>query len=248
MRRRLLWIGGGVVTLVLVAGAAVLFFFRDTATPVTREEVAATLTGAVGAAPGEEGVYAYQTTGFEEVDALGGGRHDYPAETYLTIRAEGCGTVLRWQPLRERWDEDIVCDDGRIERIDSYHEWFGVRDLHQYQCGEDAHGYPREGETTWSFTCATEVTSEEYTYTVVGTEELTIGGEAVVTVHLHGTSIISGETVGDSEFHEWVVPGTELIVKMTMRGDNVTDSRIGAVTYHEEFEVVLTSLTPAGSP
>ena len=37
----------------------------------------------VGSAPGDPGLYTYATTGFEEIDALGGARHGYPAETLL---------------------------------------------------------------------------------------------------------------------------------------------------------------------
>jgi hypothetical protein len=247
VRRRLLWIGGGLTTLVIVAAAAVLFFFRDTATPVTEEEVAATLAGEGGSAPGDPGLYSYATTGFEEADALGGGRHDYPPETFLTLRTVGCGTAVRWQALKERWDEDLICDDGTLQGIDSYHEWFGVTDLHEYRCEEGAHVYPEDGETSWSFTCSTEVTFETYTYEVVGTEELVIAGEAVPTLHLRIVSEIIGETNGDSEAHEWVLPGTNLVVKKIVRRDNVTDTRIGGVGYHEEFEAVLTSLSPAGS-
>jgi hypothetical protein len=247
MRRRLLWIGGGLATLVIVAAAAVTFFFRDTATPVTEEEVAATLAGGGGSAPGDHGLYSYATTGFETADALGGGRHDYPPETFLTLRAEGCGTVVRWQALKERWEEDLICDDGTLRRIDSYHEWFGVSDLHQYRCEAGAHAYPWDGETSWSFTCSTDVTFETYTYDVVGIEELVIDGEAVPTLHLRILSEITGETTGEAEMHEWVLPGTHLVVKRTVRGDNVTDTRIGDVGYHEEYEAVLTSLNPVGS-
>jgi hypothetical protein len=246
LRRRLLWIGGGVTTLVVVAALAVTFFFRDTATPVTQDEVVATLPGAGGGNPGDDGVYSYETVGFEEVDALGGGRHDFPAETFLTLRSEGCGTAVRWQALKERWDEDLICDDGRIQYVHTFHEWFGVEDLTQYECPEEAHAYPRNGETTWSFVCSTGDTFEEYTYEVIGTEELVIGGQPTVTLHLRIVSTVTGQTVGDSEIHDWVVPGTDLIVKRTVRGDNTTESRIGGVTYHEEFEVILRSLTPVG--
>ncbi|MGH2728364.1 MAG: hypothetical protein ACRDKS_15455, partial [Actinomycetota bacterium] len=35
------------------------------------------------------GVYVYATDGYEETDALSGQRHDYPAETALTISRQG---------------------------------------------------------------------------------------------------------------------------------------------------------------
>ena len=54
-------------------------------------------------------MYVYDTAGFETTDALTGGRHDYPAQTTITVQDAGCGSVQRWQPLDQRWDETETC-------------------------------------------------------------------------------------------------------------------------------------------
>src|SRR5688572_23871693 len=59
--------------------------------------------------PLEEGVYVYATDGYEETDALSGQRHDYPAQTTMTVSKQGCGYRWRWQPLKERWEESDGC-------------------------------------------------------------------------------------------------------------------------------------------
>ncbi len=124
-RARRRWLVAGVVLAALVAATgALLFVFRDRANPVEREDVDSTLvTG--GGEPGDFGLYLYATDGFESTDALVGSRHDYPAQTYITIQPGGCGTLVRWQALEERWDEWDFCADGSLAGWQGYHEWFG---------------------------------------------------------------------------------------------------------------------------
>jgi hypothetical protein len=56
----------------------------------------------------EPGVYVYASRGFDSVDALTGARHDYPAQTTVTVTTEGCGVRVRWNTVRERWDEWFI--------------------------------------------------------------------------------------------------------------------------------------------
>jgi hypothetical protein len=247
MRRKLLvWGLGGIAVFVAVVGVAVFVLFRDTATPVDRDDVVGDVGEiAAGENPGDPGLYVYETVGFETIDALGGARHDYPAETFLTIRSEGCGFKVRWQALEEHWSERTICEDGRLEVIDSYHEWFGIPEQSTWICEENARMLPVGDETEWSFTCEKEDDSvQTWEYRLVGTETVTVGGEDVETLHLHVVETISGRTNGGSDSHNWVLPGTPLIVKRINDGTNVSGSRVGDVTYHEEVELLLTSVVP----
>jgi len=84
------------------------------------------------------GVYRYRTSGSESIDALGGTSHTYPAETTLTVTANGCGVRLRWDVLVERREEWRLClgDDG-IELpplAASYHEFYGTGRLETQTC------------------------------------------------------------------------------------------------------------------
>ena len=69
------------------------------------------------AAAGRPGVFVYDTTGFESVDAFGGARHEYPARTTISMRTteDGC-TAFRWRPFRDRFWEWVTCG-GRLLRF-----------------------------------------------------------------------------------------------------------------------------------
>ena len=178
--------------------------------------------------------------------ALGGSTHDYPVETFLSIRADGCGTTYRWQSLEERWEEHTICEDGRLDRITSYHEWFRVTDLSVYVCDETAHMLPVGDETTWSFSCENEgVTTQEWAYEFVGIEVVDVGGEAAETLHIIASETVTGTTVGSGIHHRWFLLGSHLVVRETVEISNATDSPVGDVDYVEQYDLVLTSLTPS---
>src|SRR5205085_9800971 len=48
-----------------------------------------------GFTPPGQGVYAYATTGYETV-SFGGARHDYPKESFATVRYRG-GCLWEWE-------------------------------------------------------------------------------------------------------------------------------------------------------
>jgi len=244
INRRWLLLAAGVVGGIVLIGAVIILAFRDRATPVSEEEVAATLSIAPGSGePGDPGLYRLATTGFETTDALGGSRHDFPAETYVTIQPGGCGTLVRWEALEQRWDEWEICADGDLAGWDSYHQWYGVSNRDEWVCPEPI---PTGGEPgdTWTGVCSTSDSAETRVYEVVGFETLTIAGEEVETLHLRVTSSIVGKTRGEATVDTWTLPGTPLVVRRFVERTSVTDSPIGAVEYHEEYEVVLTSLQP----
>lgn len=245
-RRRRIWIVAGVgVALVVVVGAVVILAFRDTATPATEDDAVSGLGGlVVGTEPGDHGLYVFATTGYETTDALGGGRHDYPAETFLTLQPGGCGTVVRWVPLLERTMEWEFCDGVPIPLLwTDYHRWFGVVDESRFECPSTPAGLPADGET-WEVACSSENTTKSDTWEVVGVEPVQVDGREMATVHIRRTSESSGRTVGPLVADFWFAEGTALPVRMTLRSDTVTTSPIGEVEYHEEYLLELTSLIP----
>lgn len=243
-----MWIGGGTAVFVAVVAIGVLVLFRDSATPVTREEATFGLgTLDAGTEAGDAGLYVYETTGFETASALGGGRHDYPAETFLSISPGDCGTVYRWQALEERFTEHHVCDDGRLDHTTSWHKWFGVEDLSDYVCDESARFAPVGDETEWAFKCEhVDVTTVHWVYEVVGTEMVDVGGVSVETLHIVATETDIGKTVGTGTHHRWILTDPYLVVKEVVEIVNTTESPVGGVDYVENYELILTSLTPTG--
>ncbi|MBN2112986.1 MAG: hypothetical protein JW785_02530 [Acidimicrobiia bacterium] len=250
IRVRKAWmIVGGIALALVVAVGAVLFAFRDTATSVDEEEIGLTVvTG--GGAPGDYGLYTYATTGYETTDALAGGRHDYPTQTYLTIQPGGCGSLVRWQALEERYEEWDICPDGTLAGFASFHEWFRVANTDVFECPEPM---PIQGEPgeTWTAECL-RVSSQEagegthtLSYEVIGTETLVVGGEEVETRHVRISTLETGDTEGYANRDIWYLPGTNLLVRWVEQRASTTQSRIGEVDYAEQFEVLLTSLRPA---
>lgn len=243
-------VAGIVVGGALAAAVGVLLFvFRDRATPIGSGEVSATLVTGSGE-PGGFGLYLYATSGFETTDALTGARHDYPAQTHLTIQPGGCGTLVRWQALRQRWDEWDICPDGSLAGWQAYHEWFGVSNLEVYTCSPAIPTQGRPGET-WTGACSraagsnVDTAEDSLRYEVIGHETLTVGGEPVETLHIRMTSSGRGASESYDVNDTWILPGTHLLVRQVADHSSTTQSRIGAVRYREQYELTLLSLRPS---
>jgi hypothetical protein len=241
------WLVAGVVVGALVAVAGVvLFVFRDRATPAERGDVEATLVTGSGR-PGDFGLYLYATSGFETTDALGGSRHGYPAQTYMTIQPGGCGTLVRWQALRERWDEWDYCADGSLAGWQAYHEWFGISNLEVWTCSPPVPTQGDPGEA-WAGNCVraagghVDAAEDSLRYEVVGYETLTVGTEQVETLHVRTTGLSSGGSDSSDTTDTWILPGTQLVVRQVAGDSSTSQSRIGAVEYREEYELNLVSL------
>jgi len=248
--RLALMVLGGVLVALVITGLVVLFAFRDVATTLGEEDIGITVvTG--GGEPGDFGLYKYSTTGYETTDALAGARHDYPPETYLTIQPGGCGTLVRWQPLEQRYEEWNYCPDGRMASWRSYFEWFQFGSIDQWECPEPVEVQGEPG-SSWTFECYRAETEdaaagvETTTHEVLGYEPLTVGTQEVETLHVRATVVGTGGSVANGVVDTWYLAGTQLPVRRVVVHDSVTDSRIGSVQYHEQVEIQLTSLLPSG--
>lgn len=206
--------------------------------------------GPLAPPPPPEGVYAYKTTGYEEVDAFGGSRHDYPATTYMTIRKKGCGIVLRWQPLEERWDESDHCVQGAnitIDRFAMYHEFFQSGMEQPYPCVAGSHVY-RAGQppgASWKVRCSSpEFGDVDMTTSVVGTEPVDVGGTVVQAVRMHYEAKITGYSQGTQIQDRWIDPDRGLMLRIVTSVDVNTKTPIGQTPYRERYRIDLLSLTP----
>jgi hypothetical protein len=256
-RRRRRWlIAAGIVLAVVVGGIiAAAILLRESTTPVDVEQAVGDFRAAEGtaddaaAALPAEGVYTYATSGRESIDALDGRHHDYPEVTTITVRHEGCGAVFDWRPLRERFDETVVCPEASgavLPRYRSQHEFFGTTDHREFVCEPGSLWYPSSTEpgTTWTLRCATEDIEVVRTGTITGLSEVDVGGAAVEVLAFELRDEISGASTGTTERVVKVVPGTGLIVELSMAVDVQNDSPIGDVHYLELYRLQLTSLTP----
>jgi hypothetical protein len=221
----------------------------DVATAVSEFRAETGTTELAGSALPEPGVYTYTTSGRESIDAVGGRHHDYPAETTITVRIEGCGAVHEWRPLRERWDETVVCRSelgAGLERYRSHHEFFGIADDREFVCKPGSLWYPAttEAGATWTARCSSDDIDVLRTGTVTGLSQLDVGGVPVevLTFELHDE--ISGASTGINDRIVTLVPETGLIVGLSVHVDVQNDSPIGHVRYEELYKLELDSLTP----
>lgn len=193
--------------LVVVAGAAVWRLLpRDEVTPARAE-------------PLRPGVFAYDTSGFEEVDILGGARHDYPRRTTIVVRRGGCGLVLRWQPFEERFQEWELCDGLRLRSISERHEFFGNDDRRTYRCDESS-------RFDGAYRCSTGETTE--VARVVSSED----------GHVRVETALSGGSTGSGARELWLRPDG-IPLRMAVENENTTPSLIGPVSYRERYELTL---------
>lgn len=196
-----------------------------------------------------EGVYVYDTTGFEEVDALGGARHDYPAQTSIVHRREGCGATETWQPFQDRRDVRQLCAEPgrhRLQHFDATRSFFGQTDTRRLECDEGATAFAagaRPGDV-FEFRCVQEGADAANRLEILGVETVVVGGQAVEAVHSRATSAVSGGASGSSSIESWVHPETGLTLKRISVLDGSESGPSGTVSYHEEYTLVLRSLEP----
>jgi hypothetical protein len=222
----------------------------DPVVPATAPTAAGRPAGPTAPPPPPDGVYAYRTTGYEEVEAFGGARHDYPAETYMTVRRKGCGVVLRWQPLKERWDESDHCSQGpniTIDRFAMYHEFFRQGQEQPYTCDPGSHVYraAQPAGATWKVRCASpKYGAIDMTTKVVGVETVQVGSESRRAVRMHYEATITGYSEGTQVQERWIDEATGLMLRITTQVAVTTQTPLGRTPYRERYRIDLVSMQP----
>jgi hypothetical protein len=211
--------------------------------------ISTTTVPAPGSGVPEPGVYTYATRGHESIDALGGRSHRYPEVSTITVTHEACGAVHTWRPLRERWDATTTCPADRGQELRlyrSHHEFFGIDDTRDFVCDPGSLWFPStiEPGATWTVQCRFEDIRVRRTGSIIGTERVQVGADAVTVLTFELHDQISGASVGINERTVQIVPDTGLIVTLEMLVDVENDSPIGDVHYVERVRLRLTSLVP----
>ena len=194
----------------------------------------------------EPGVYTYATTGSDGVDALGGARHPYPATTTITVIPTDCGVLQRWVAAEERWDETSSCLSGggvAMTHFTGFHRFFGGDSVDDYVCSGEPRPVDAAAGTSWTTTC---VASDETTVhhgTVVGREDLMVGGAPVPTLHVTDVED-DGDPTDRQSIETWYQVGTDLVVRRTSHIATSSSSPVGVVHYDETYQIDLQSLTP----
>lgn len=200
--------------------------------------------------PAPDGVYVYATQGYESTNALGGARHDYPAETPATMRRASCGGyTFRWEPLRERWDDSELCPDGdatSIRRFSTYHEFYQRGQQQDFTCPSTSHVYRPNAPagSTWTWQCTARDSAIDSKVTVIGIESVTVQGKEVRTSRVLYESKMTGANRGTQRQERWLDVSTGMNVRVKTDIDAEVDAPFGTFHYEEHYTITLTSMTP----
>ncbi len=218
----------------------------------------------VGGSDGEflqpsTGVYTYEATGSEKLSLLDTTQEWGPTmPASITSDGDGCWT---WhvEYNTNHWQEQDLCADGNrlletggtsMQRFDF--GAFTTVDTVVAVCeppGEAIRADAEPGDT-WSQSCVgrneerdTEVTTAG-TNTFVGAEEIEIGGETVATLHYLIRRTLSGDQTGEESTERWYSVKDGMLLRVTSDITVETPSPLGDVTFTQQGEFELESLTP----
>ena len=214
---------------------------------IDRYRHSSTTATTVGDTQPVAGVYEYDTSGSESVDALGGDAHSYPPGTALTVTGEGCGYRITWTPLEGRLESSLLCGDhGGLALVESTtsHEFFRQSDEERFVCDPGAWWLPPTGVTSWTARCRSGDRVSTRSGRVIGPETVRVGTTDHAAVHIRYDDVLSEGSTGTTTSDLWLDPGTGLILRESNQADTRNDSVIGPVTFHERLDLTLRSLEP----
>lgn len=196
-----------------------------------------------------DGVYVYNTTGYESIDALGGQRRDFPPQTTVTVKSAACGFTQRWEPFDQHWEQSDICVSAQMASLREYLTYVsfdGQADQQDFLCPQGAYvrlARAQQGER-WSYSCSSSNTKLQVNAQVVGFEDIVVGGANVHTVHIHLDATLSGQANGTSPEDVWLSTANTLMIRSTGSADMHEQTSFGDVHYQEQYSLQLTNLTP----
>lgn len=194
------------------------------------------------------GVYAYTTTGGEDLRILSNPSRTYPAETPLVVEPAGCGVVVRWTPLVEREETWQMCVEGEglaLVGYTSVHDFFGQRESRVLTC--EPGGWlipPPEVPDESVTTCSGSGLVEQRTTRVVDRSPVDVGGEQVEAISIEVAVATSGTTTGTTVRRLTMAAASGLPIRWADEVANSTETAVGAAAYSERLELVAVALAP----
>jgi hypothetical protein len=241
-----------IVVIGTAGGTCWAVFFRTVASPVSlkdalkmyRHESTASDSPASVLAPG---VYAYTTTGGEQL-SLPGADRSFPSATDMVVSGSGSCSTVEWVPLVQHTESTTVCSAANhaldVTRFVTYEQISGTTATTVVTCPAGTYFIPPNATTgtRWTTTCHQVSPSEpvEVQGQVVGTPTLVIGGQSVSTVHVVLNLIYRGTDSGPAPSQFWVDTARREVVREEERA---TISQ-GGINYAEEMTTLLDSLVP----
>lgn len=250
-RRRHVVIALILVPLLALGGIAIAIatglLLKDTATPVSIQDVLERRHEGERGTGKLDGVYLYATRGQESVDALGGATHRYPKSTTITLVTVPCGMRLLWEPFEERSVRWTLCATGDgIELADweVAHEFFGQGDRTGYTCTESVLVPAEEKSGASPFRCRSDQGRQDGEARVLGSEQITVGDARRAGVHVRTVGQVTGGDAGMETTDWWLDEGSGLPLRIRLSNRTSRSVLIGKVNYSEDVDLRLRSTNP----
>jgi hypothetical protein len=210
-----------------------------------------TATGTATLHPPANGVYAYRTNGYEEISTTSA-RHDYPSESFATVRrGDGCAWEFEHRVVEQHVDTARYCtarDRHALRAASTAVTFFGQSGTRTYTCDPPLTLLvrPMRAGAVFTGSCETDdgnARSDERV-TVVGSETVVVAGVDVAAWHIVEESTLSGETQGSGRIEMWLDAASGLPLRVQRAVDTRTSSGFGTVRYTERATFVLESVRP----
>lgn len=254
-----LWMLGLGVVLVLVATAAGVWFFllRSPGTQVDLRQALRLYrqderggSGLAARLP-RPGVYAYRTSGSEQLSFGDIGRQ-FPSASEMVVTDTGGCSTMRWVPLVQHTESIAVCpgSDGayRIESMSSDETIAGVQTTMVIRCPSATYLVPPDPAAgdRWRSRCTSAGHQKvEVTGLVVGPASVEVGDRQMPALHTRLTLRFSGAETGTNPNDYWLSAGDGLVLRQR---ETVNLSQgagpLGSVHYQETMAIGLRSAQP----
>jgi hypothetical protein len=258
-QHRLWMLGIGIVVLLAAAVAGVWFFvLRSPGTQVDlrqalrlyrQDEREGSAEGGVRLPP--PGVYAYRTSGGEQL-SFGDIARQFPTASEMIVTDAGGCSTMRWVPLEQHTESLAVCtgSDGayRITSMSSSETIAGVQTTMAIRCPSTTYLVPPDpaADDRWRSTCtATGHHKVGVTGQVVGPAWVDVGGRRVPSLHTRLTLRFSGAESGTNPNDYWLSDQDGLVLRQRETVNLSQDAGpLGSVDYRETMAIGLRSAEP----
>ncbi len=257
-QHRLWMLGLGVVLLLVAAAAGVWFFvLRSPGTQVDlrqalrlyrQDERHGTTDGTRLPPPG---VYAYRSSGNEQLSFGDIGR-SFPSASEMVVTDSGGCSTMRWVPLVQHTESIAVCPGVagayRIESMSSDETIAGVKTTMVIRCPAATYFVPPAAKAgdRWRSTCASSGHQKvDVEGQVVGRASVDVGGRQMPALHTRLTLRFIGTESGTNPNDYWLSASDGLVLRQRETVDlSQSAGPLGSVHYQETMAIELRSAQP----
>jgi len=214
-------------------------------------------SGALGPPP--EGVYVYEGSGSESLSILPGSHDQGPRMPGTVTHREGGCWDFRIEYHEDHWQEWHYCPGGGRDLVEeggaTYQAWdlgvAAIGNTSTFRCPDSVvvRASAEPGDR-WDQECRGRSDTVDGTTVsagptrFVGEETVTVDGEEIPALHYHQVREMSDAQSGRQVEDFWFRATDGLLLRNTRSTAIDSDSPVGPITYEEDGEWQLTSLTP----